>query len=68
MNAEQFKEVLITEIIEKGCTISRRILENNFDTLISQVKVDLLTYQLERKKDIDIIGQHIIEPLTDEQL
>ena len=50
MNAEQFKEVLITEIIEKGCIISRRLLENNFDTLISQVKVDLLTYQVRKKK------------------
>lgn len=67
MNSEQFKEVFITEILENGCTIPRKLLENNFDTLIIQVKVDVLTHQLERKP-VEIVGQHIIEPLTDPQL
>lgn len=67
MKAEEFKDVLVKDIIDSGCTISKKLLENYFDTLISQVKVEVLTYQLERKP-VEIIGQHIIEPLSDPQL
>jgi hypothetical protein len=70
MKAEEFKKELISELIGNGCTISEKLLDNYLDTLISQVKVEVLTYQLERKP-VEVIGQHIIEPIepvTDPQL
>jgi hypothetical protein len=69
MNTTDYIQQLIQEISSKGCTIHADLLQNNFECLVLQAKIE------QQMKDIEImfrkpnvIGDMITEPTeTNEQ-